>query len=210
MKYFLDAEFIEGFREYRVNVLKKRQAHFIDLISIGIVCEDGRTYYAVSTEFNPNDANDWVKRNVLQKLPARHAEIYDAPRLRQEAMLWKDLRTIRQDIMKFFGYTIQERHPETGQVVDMSPDEKIEVWGYYADYDWVAFCSLFGRMIDLPYNMPMYCRDLKQLMDEKGLDKAWKDSFCPEPELEHNALEDAKWNQHLYDEIHKSLLISDL
>lgn len=28
------------------------------------------------------------------------------------------------------------------------------VLGYYADYDWVAFCQLFDRMIDLPKDFP--------------------------------------------------------
>ena len=40
-------------------------------------------------------------------------------------------------------------------------------YAYYADYDWVVFCKIFGRMIDLPKHFPMYCRDLKQTLDEK-------------------------------------------
>jgi hypothetical protein len=42
-----------------------------------------------------------------------------------------------------------------------------EFYAYYADYDWVLFCSLFGRMIDLPKGFPMYCIDLKQELDRK-------------------------------------------
>ncbi len=45
-----------------------KQRHFIDLISIAIVSEDGREYYAVSNEFNPKDADSWVKENVIDKL----------------------------------------------------------------------------------------------------------------------------------------------
>jgi hypothetical protein len=81
-------------------------------------------------------------------------------------------------------------------------DNGVEFYGYYSDYDWVVFCQMFGRMIDLPKNFPMYCIDLKQIMDEKGLDKEWKRETCPDPKDEHNALEDAKWNYRLY----KSLL----
>jgi len=43
-----------------------------------------------------------------------------------------------------------------------------EFYGYYADYDWVLFCSLFGKMIDLPAGFPMYCIDLKQMLDERA------------------------------------------
>jgi len=38
MKYFLDTEFIEGFRK----PLFSKRRHFIDLISVGVVAEDGR------------------------------------------------------------------------------------------------------------------------------------------------------------------------
>lgn len=55
MRYFIDTEFAE-------------HPNTISLISIGIVCEDGRMFYAENSEFNPDDANDWVKANVLPKL----------------------------------------------------------------------------------------------------------------------------------------------
>ena len=40
------------------------------LVSIGVVDETGREFYAVSTEFDPTRAIDWVRRNVLDKLPS--------------------------------------------------------------------------------------------------------------------------------------------
>lgn len=43
-----------------------------------------------------------------------------------------------------------------------------EFWAYYADYDWVALCQLYGTMMDLPKGWPMYCRDLKQWADSLG------------------------------------------
>ena len=55
MLYFLDTEFIE-------------HPNTIQLISIGIVSEDGREYYAVSSEFNYDDADEWVKENVLEQI----------------------------------------------------------------------------------------------------------------------------------------------
>ena len=61
MKYFFDTEFIEGFRK----PLFGKRRHFIDLISIGIVAEDGREYYAISNEYDYKDADEWVIKNVL-------------------------------------------------------------------------------------------------------------------------------------------------
>ena len=94
----------------------------------------------------------------------------------------------------------------------------VEFYAYYGSYDWVAFCWLFGKMIDLPKGFPMYCNDLKQIMDEKAntLNEGWDvpisevkledkikhlKSFAnyPKQSNEHNALADAKWNKKLYD-----------
>ena len=44
-------------------------APVVELVSIGAVAEDGREFYAVSTEFDPDGAHPWVKRNVLPQLP---------------------------------------------------------------------------------------------------------------------------------------------
>ena len=56
MIYYIDFEFIEGFHK---PLLGKRR-HFIDMISVGIVAEDGREYYAISNEFDLKEAwNRW-------------------------------------------------------------------------------------------------------------------------------------------------------
>jgi hypothetical protein len=67
-----------------------------------------------------------------------------------------------------------------------------EFWAYYADYDWVAFCSLFGRMVDLPEGWPRFCRDLKQLADDRGFIR------LPKPDHRHNAMADALWVRDMH------------
>jgi hypothetical protein len=62
MRFFFDTEFSE------------RQGTMV-LISIGIVAEDGRELYAVSSDFDPAQVNDWVAANVLPKLPPRETWI---------------------------------------------------------------------------------------------------------------------------------------
>src|SRR5690348_5312162 len=56
-RYFYDCEFIEDGR-------------LIDLVSIGVVDERGREYYAVSTQFDESRAGAWVRKHVLDKLPS--------------------------------------------------------------------------------------------------------------------------------------------
>lgn len=221
MKYFLDTEFIEGFHK----PLFGKKRHFIDLISIGIMCEDGRQYYAISNEFNVGDASDWVKQNVI--LPIQMENVPDYIRI----------RTHTKKLLRFNIENSKSNKQIAKEIIEfvMHP---AEFYGYYSDYDWVLFCSLFGRMIDLPKGFPMYCIDLKQMLDERaaaitqleftamlvsgGID--WKvvkeipkkviniDDFSvnakiellkvqpgyPKQTNEHNALADAQWNYALY------------
>lgn len=203
MKYFFDTEFIEGFHKPMFG--KKR--HFIDLISIGIYAEDGRELHLISNRYNYNDADDWVKKNVL--LPLYIQSVHGDERNLMDVnnfnhfVGWSD-GIILSKILDFFGC-----YQDCGGLFFRAPDN-IEVYAYYADYDWVLFCSLFGRMIDLPKGFPMYCIDLKQMLDEKIKSMPLTDSFekdlatakaskrYPKQANEHNALDDAKWNFELY------------
>jgi hypothetical protein len=175
MKYFLDTEFIET-------------VGHIELISIGIVAEDGREYYAVHTEADLKNADQWVNDNVLAKMPEYNKGYHD---LRKgggsdEKYGKKSIVDIRKELHFWCG--------QENNVV-----EKCEFYGYFADYDWVVFCWIFGRMINLPKGFPMYCRDLKQMMDEKNNPTIKQHSNYPTQEKEHNALEDARWNKKLYE-----------
>ena len=150
-KYYIDTEFIE----YPCT---------IDLISIGIKCEDGREFYAISTDFDSSKASGWVKDNVISILPKP-----------ESCNFWMPVKQIPTEIIAFIG------------------NDTPEFWGYYSDYDWVVFCWLFGSMIDLPNNFPMYCKDLKQLEDEVK-----KEDTFPEPKGAHDALVDACWNKDFH------------
>ena len=68
-----------------------------------------------------------------------------------------------------------------------------EFWAYYADYDWVVLCQLFGRMIDLPTGWPMFCRDVQQVRAEMGVD-----GLPPQNGTAHNALDDALWTREAH------------
>jgi hypothetical protein len=74
-------------------------------------------------------------------------------------------------------------------------------YAYYADYDWVVFCWLFGKMKDLPKGFPYYCRDLKQIADNIW-ETTGKNTRFESPKEEHSALADAQWNKMF----HKYLL----
>ena len=188
LKFFIDTEFIEDGKT-------------IDLVSIGIVCENGASYYAISTEFNPIKASHWVVDNVLAKLPPVpigkfpqtissdsfwQPDTFDPldpsvlPDITAEASCWKSRKAIALEVVDFIEKQCAGANPE--------------FWGYYADYDWVVFCQLFGTMMDLPNRFPMYCRDIKQECDRLG------NPEIPKQESgEHNALADAFWNKQAWE-----------
>jgi hypothetical protein len=55
MKYWLDTEFIE-------------RPCTIDLISVGLVAEDGREFYAESSDVDWSKASQWTLRTVRPQL----------------------------------------------------------------------------------------------------------------------------------------------
>jgi len=179
MKYFFDTEFIES-----------SERKTIDLISIGIVAEDGRKYYAISTEFDASLASEWVKENVLSKLPPRPESfnpVEESPRQISESKTWKSRETIKFDIVKFVNEHEEEDSPRRFWAKHFTP---IEFWAAWAAYDWVVFCWIFGDMIDLPKGFPYYCNDVIQWMNQLGMTREF---LPPDPENAHNALADAQW-----------------
>jgi hypothetical protein len=213
MNYYLDQEFIERFHK----PLFGKPRHVIDLISIGLVAEDGRTYYAISNEYGYNDASDWVKENVI--LPAYIDAVHGDARNHYTVKdfhkhFGKSNKQIAKEVTEFCkpNYTRAVKAGIDAIIGNIDPD--IQFYGYYADYDWVLFCSLFGTMMELPKGFPMYCKDLQQILDEKAESKKleWGSNAkdfdmenhiktlpgYPAQSNEHNALSDAKWNKELY------------
>jgi hypothetical protein len=111
----------------------------IDLISIAAVDDQGLEFYAISTEFDADKANDWVKENVLPKLPPR-----SDPR-------WMSRAEIKANLYWF--------------LVGYGP---VELWAYFGAYDHVAMAQLWGPMIDLRSPIPMFTHELMQLWEDAG------------------------------------------
>ncbi len=334
MKYFLDTEFLEGPQRKRIfgvpalglrwdetghaEIYRPYTKPTIDLISIGIVAENGREYYAISKDFNLKEAWNrfqlkatiiplgnikkegpgvakvyWLRENVLKPIwremflmqecdsylldeeeaanfkieldSGEHDFHFTFKSFKALLKIWgRTNKQIAEEIKAFcivnswhtstysreqpFGFTKSVKkyfnYEEVLQKMENIKNDYVsngaydlsvrlieekdypEFYAYYADYDWVVFCWLFGKMIDLPEGFPMYCRDLKQVLDEKA--KLKIQDYCfgdteeeknrmidrsipsqvesfktfknyPQKENEHNALSDARWNKKLYE-----------
>lgn len=186
----------------------------------------------------------WIRENVLKPIFESFLELETeylekqlrmigyAPKLNDEfnysnfkrllKKYGKSKTEIAKEVKKFVYHYSGIHDPVTisnwNEVKHLFP---VNFYGYYADYDWVVFCWLFGKMIDLPTGFPMYCRDLKQMFDDKAMSftdeefiKKFKFSKTPTLEKrlsvikkeynypketnEHHALADANWNKKLY------------
>ena len=170
----------------------------IELISIGMVCDDGREYYAVNADLAGRKwrgwvvpfsgwrlrrrirKHQWLMDNVIPNLPRAHGD-------------WRN----HMPSSWLFNYSdpaVKDRARIADEVMDFiraaGPD--VELWANYGAYDHVALAQLWGRMIDLPEDVPMFTRDIQQERARLGF--RWDD--LPKQETgEHNALADARHNQ---------------
>jgi hypothetical protein len=157
-------------------------------ISIGMICDDGREYYAVngSMPIRRIKKHAWLMENVVPHLPQPHGDrrltmpkewLFD-----YTDPLVKTRKRIAAEVAAFIQAT---GDPEAGAA-------DVELWANYGAYDHVCLAQLWGPMVDLPPGVPMYTNDIQQ--EARRLGVGWDQ--LPKQELgEHNALADARHNQ---------------
>ncbi len=170
MRIWYDTEFIEDGRT-------------IELISIGMVREDDAELYFVSDSagvMRRAVEHDWLRENVVPGLPVT---------FRRRPLAWN----------------WDQKHPDYPRVASARiiaaavrgfilsvPDPQL--WAWYAAYDHVALCQLWGRMTDLPEGVPMWTNDLKQEAVRLGNPRVPQQA-----DGQHNALADARHNRVIAD-----------
>lgn len=154
----------------------------IELISIGMVCDDGREYYAVNRDMPVRKIrkHQWLMENVVPSLPKGSGD-----RRNHVPRSW---------LFDYAEPVVKRRDRIADEVMDFihaaGPD--VQLWANYGAYDHVALAQLWGRMIDLPEGVPMFTCDIQQERARLGL--RWGE--LPQQESgEHNALADARHNQ---------------
>jgi hypothetical protein len=203
MKYFLDTEFLEYFVEDN----RGKKFHTMDLLQIAIIREDGKTFYALNSEFDLESCwlqeDDFVKEKILKKIFNKYVD---------NNMLTNFPFNLNNCKIMLNGIGISKSFMKEKINSFFRNDDNPEFYAYFADYDWVLFCSLYGRMIDLPNKFPKYCKDLKQILDytaelvypnmetKKAIKilKETTDFPIQNKDEEHDARNDANWNLKLF------------
>jgi hypothetical protein len=140
----------------------------IELISIAIVAEDGRELYEV---------NHSLFLFLGKENATPFVQEHVLPHI--DWSLAQPLYIIRQQVREFI---------DAGSTYP-------EFWGYYASYDYVVLSQLMGSMDQWPNGWPYYIHDLRQSLDERGLQHVHQ-----EGDVAHIALDDARWVRDTYDQ----------
>jgi len=193
MRYCYDWEFLED-------------GHTIHPISIGVLDDNGREYYAINSDADwPRiRQHRWLRQNVLPHLPFETPPRWDSlnsagiddwmfkewrPDLTNND--YRPLWVIRNELGAYFENGLADND---GMIKDGTV---AELWSYYAAYDHVALMQLWGPMVRKPAFLPMLTKDIKQLADELGVSTSTltHEKLGMDPFVAHNALHDARHHQ---------------
>lgn len=154
------------------------------LISIGIISDQGVTFYAELQDYDVTQVDDWIETNVITKLEFSKDSKCKAWVSNHESanfsvtMLCKDKEDLKTHLNRW-----------------LNQFEKIEMYSDCLAYDWVLFNDVFGNALNIHSNIYYIPFDLCSFLKVKGLDPdvSRKDfagaTVC---DKQHNALYDAR------------------
>ena len=78
----------------------------------------------------------------------------------------KTNKEISEEVLKFCRPKSDQARECEIEVIE--PIDFPEFYSYFAAPIWVTFCWLFGSTRKVPAGFPLYCRDIKQMLDDKA------------------------------------------
>ena len=190
MKIFFDTEF-SGLHQNTT------------LISIGMISEDGRKFYAEFNDYDKTQVDSWLQENVIDNLlfkapPKNQQEYYMSSRT-EDNIIGNDL---------YESYNLDMRGSTEEIKVELekwiSQFDSVEMWSDCLAYDWVLFCQIFGQAFNIPKNVcyiPFYICTMMKL---KGINPdISREEFIESSVsgMKHNALYNAKVIKACYEKL---------
>lgn len=196
MKLFIDSEFTG---------LHQRTT----LISIGIVSEDKRTFYAEFLDYDRTQVNEWIYKNVIQKLQ------FKEPKFGVEGNYYLASRTddnpVGEDLYKSYSVELQGNTDEVTKELLMwlSQFDQVEFWSDCLSYAWVLLNQLWGGALNVPDNVYYIPFDICTMFKLFGVDPDInREEFAEMTTLsdrKHTAIHDAWVIFHCYKRLCKDL-----
>ena len=156
------------------------------LISIGLVSENGYTFYAEFNDYDKSQLNDWLQENVLPYLQFKEVDTAITELNLEHHRMKANCQVIAATLADW-----------------LAQFEAVEMWADYPAYDWVLFCDLFSSSLELPKKIPHNPFDLATLLKVTGIDpKVDRKTLAELPNLNlHNALDDAELTKACYEKV---------
>ena len=146
------------------------------LISIGLIAEDGRTFYAELTDYDKDQVDEWIQKNVIDNLTIHQARKNYYRVTDTEEIYLGDKEKIRRKLTEW-----------------LEQFDQVEMWSDCLSYDWMLFNQLFGHAFNIPKNVYYIPFDICVLFKLKGIDPDInREEFAGFNGKKHNALHDAK------------------
>jgi hypothetical protein len=160
------------------------------LISIGIISECGKTFYAEFTDYDVTQIDDWLQTNVIKNLKFHNKTGTD--------LFWNN-----GDYTEMYGSTELIKYTLEKWLKQFN---EVEMWSDCLAYDWVLFNEMFGHAFNIPKNVYYIPFDLCTLLKIKGIDpdisrEKLARAGTKEELQKHNALWDAIIIKECYNNI---------
>jgi 3'-5' exoribonuclease-like protein len=163
------------------------------LISIGMIHENGETFYAELVDFDKTQVDEWLQKHVISNLsfstPEGQQPVYIAKRAKDNE--------VGDDIYKGYSIGLECTHEDLKVELTqwLAQFGDVEMWSDCLAYDWVLFNEIFGHAFNIPSNVYYIPFDICTLMKIKGVDPdVSREDFSDANQdgKKHNALWDAK------------------
>lgn len=157
------------------------------LISIGIISEDGKTFYAELNDYDKSQVDEWIQSNVIDNLYLKPVDIGKIDMIDEEYNVVGNKEYIKQ-VLSYW----------------LTQFNDIEMWSDCLAYDWVLFNDLFGHAFNIPDNVCYIPFDICTLFKIKGIDPDInREEFIDNPikGKKHNSLYDAKVIRACYEKL---------
>jgi hypothetical protein len=163
------------------------------LISIGLISECGKTFYAELFDYDELQIDEWIKTNVIENLILKEDP-------------WTTIEDKKTGDIQHFG-DIDSLHIELIKWLDQFGE--IEMWSDCLTYDWMLFNQIFGHAFNIPENVYYIPFDICTSFREKGIDPdISREEFVGEitiprkfKKIKHNAM----WDAFIIRECHNKL-----
>lgn len=198
-------------------------------ISLGIVSEDGKKFYAEFIDFDRNQVNEWIQKNVLDNFILDKAQSPTAvKRFIENGYEVQNLPVVGYTIGLFYqSRRIKDGFTEATGTKDwisktlnkwLSQFDSIQFVSDVCHYDFVLLIDLLtngGTALDLSNNISAVCHDLNQdiarhfgITDAEAFDMSREqimNDLCGPEDVatgdKHNSLYDAEVIRAIYEEI---------